>query len=114
MERAAAETSAVVVAPTFNNGRTLADIVARITRVGLPVIVVNDGSTDATADVLASFERSGAIRVVTHPVHRGKAAALHSGFAAAEARGYTHAITIDTDGQLDPEEIPQLLRAAEM
>ena len=105
--------SPVVVAPTFNNARTLDGIVARIVRVGLPVIVVNDGSTDETREILQKIERDGAVGVVTHEVNRGKAAALHSGFVAAEARGFTHAITIDTDGQLDPQEIPLLLRAAE-
>src|SRR4051812_43760821 len=90
--------SAVVVAPTHNNARTLREIVTRITRVGLPVIIVNDGSTDATAEILREFGGCGATRVVTHDRNRGKAAALRSGFDAAAELGFSHAITIDTDG----------------
>src|SRR5215218_9233132 len=105
--------SPVVVAPTHNNARTLRDVVLRILGVGVPVIVVNDGSTDETANVLRTLQADEGIRVVTHEANRGKAAALQSGFAAAEAAGYSHAITIDTDGQLDPEEIPLLIAAAQ-
>jgi uncharacterized protein (DUF2062 family) len=115
MVRQARRISPVVVAPTHNNARTLADVVMRITRLGLPVIVVNDGSTDATAEVLRAIETSsgGAVRVACHEENRGKGAALRTGFATAAETGFTHAITIDTDGQLDPEEIPAMLRAAE-
>ena len=62
------------------------------------------------AEALA--RRGHAVTVVTHNRNRGKAAALKTGFAAAAEAGFTHAITIDTDGQLDPEQIPELLAAA--
>jgi len=103
----------VVVAPTFNNAGTLEDILARIAALGLPMIVVNDGSIDGTGALLEGLEKKGwGMRVITHAVNRGKAAALFSGFGAAREAGFTHAVTIDTDGQLDPEEIPQLLEVA--
>ena len=108
----------VVIAPTFNNARTLGNILRGIGDLGLTFIVVNDGSTDETARILATLaeEEHGrdahATSVVTHPVNRGKAAALRSGFARAREMGFTHAVTIDTDGQLDPAEIPALLEAA--
>jgi glycosyltransferase involved in cell wall biosynthesis len=107
--------SPVVLTPTYNNARTLIDVLNRIARLGLPLIVVNDGSTDETGSLLEQWKPSiaTAVEIVTHPQNRGKAAALHSGFAAARRLGYTHALTIDTDGQLDPEQIPDLLRAAE-
>lgn len=100
----------VVIAPTYNNACTLPDILARIAALGLPIIVVNDGSTDGTADLLATGMPQ--TTPLTHPRNLGKAAALNTGFAAAISAGFTHAITIDTDGQLDPEEIPSLLNAA--
>jgi glycosyltransferase involved in cell wall biosynthesis len=57
----------------------------------------------------ASFDAACPICVITHPKNLGKAAALQTGFAKAIELGCTHAATIDTDGQLDPEDIPQLL-----
>lgn len=105
----------VVLLPTYNNGQTLAGVLQRIVELKIPLIVVNDGSTDATPRILESWLASQSevpVRVLTHPVNRGKAAALRTGFAHASAEGFTHAVTIDSDGQLDPEQIPELLAAA--
>src|SRR5436853_1197656 len=104
--------SPVVVAPTFNNARTLLNILQRIDRLDLPVLIVNDGSTDQTAEILEKWQRDrqGAwCKVVTHPKNRGKAAALKTAFAEALQANFTHAVSIDTDGQLEPEQIPSLL-----
>jgi glycosyltransferase involved in cell wall biosynthesis len=84
-----------VVIPVYNHGLTVGQV-ARESRRAFPAIVVNDGSTDQTAAVLA--QESG-LAVITLPENRGKAAALKAGFAEAEALGFTHAITIDADGQ---------------
>src|SRR4051812_31287807 len=105
----------VVIAPTFNNAGTLLDVLGRVDAQGVPAIVVDDGSTDATPALLADWAqrpRDHRVQVVTHPRNRGKAAALRTGFAAALEAGYTHAVTLDTDGQLDPEQIPDLLAVA--
>src|SRR5688572_3570429 len=92
----------VVVAPTYDNARTLGDVVRGVAALGLPIIVVNDGSTDSTPELLAGLGRDPGVTVLTHPRNRGKAAALCTGFAAAAEAGFTHAISIDTDGQHDP------------
>jgi uncharacterized protein (DUF2062 family) len=105
----------VVIAPTYNNVQTLDDILRRIQALRLPIVVVDDGSNDGTPQLLANYttrQSAPSLTVITHPKNRGKAAALTSGFTAAIEAGYTHAVTIDTDGQLDPEEIPALLDAA--
>ena len=103
----------VVVAPTYDNARTLDALITGVAALGLPLIVVNDGSTDATADILdAAQQRHAGLTVLTHPRNRGKAAALRTGFAHAREMGHTHAITIDTDGQHDPAEIPKLIERA--
>lgn len=108
---------AVVVAPIYNHAQTLADVLDRIARLNLPMVIINDGSTDDTAAVAEAWVRAhpaAAATVLTHDVNCGKAAALRTGFAWAAQRSFTHAATIDTDGQLDPEQIPDLLAAARL
>jgi len=73
-----------------------------------PVLVVDDGSRDHTADVA----KSAGAEVVRHPANRGKGAALRSGLRALQERGFTHAVTLDGDGQHLPGDLPLLLRAA--
>jgi glycosyltransferase involved in cell wall biosynthesis len=107
---------AAVIAPSYNNAGTLADVLTRVAALGLPIFLVNDGCTDATQDIVTSWQREhpkAEFQVLRHPRNRGKAAALKTGFSAAMAAGYTHAITIDTDGQHDPERIPALLDQAQ-
>jgi glycosyltransferase involved in cell wall biosynthesis len=72
------------------------------------VLVIDDGSTDATAE---EARRAGA-RVISLPANRGKGAALGAAFADLFGRGYDGVITLDADGQHLPEEIPKLLAAA--
>lgn len=84
-----------VVIPVYNHGLTVRSVV-RGAKAALPVIVVDDGSTDATPAVLAA---ESDITVVTLPRNQGKAAALRAGFARAEDLGFSHTIAIDADGQ---------------
>ena len=91
--------------PTYNNAGTLPDVVSRSEAFGLPLIIVNDGSLDGTAAWLAerlAATDGGHLHVVAHCINRGKAAALLTGFRAARDMGCSHALTFDTDGQLDP------------
>ena len=73
----------------------------------LPVLVVDDGSTDATADVA---QTAGA-QVLRQVPNQGKGMALKTGFARALAEGYDAVVTLDADGQHDPSEIPLFLAA---
>ena len=84
-----------VVIPVYNHELTIQRVV-RDARQSFPVIVVNDGSTDGTAKLLGSEE---GITVVSLPRNEGKGAALLVGFSKAGELGFTHAITIDADGQ---------------
>jgi glycosyltransferase involved in cell wall biosynthesis len=99
----------VVVIPTFNNGSTLKEVLTGVAEVCGNVIVVNDGSSDNTCDVLNQF---GGIEIITHTKNRGKGAALGSGFRKACELGYKYAITIDSDGQHYPQEIRLLCDAS--
>lgn len=106
----------VVIAPTYNHAFALIDVLERIEAVGLPIIVVNDGSTDDTAarlDAWTARPRKVPVELLGHARNRGKAHALRTGFAAARLAGYTHAATIDTDGQLRPEDLPRLLAVSQ-
>jgi glycosyltransferase involved in cell wall biosynthesis len=96
-----------VVVPVYNHGLTV-QRVARGAKAMLPVIVVDDGSTDGTPEVLAA---EAGLVLVTFPENRGKAAALKAGFARAEELGFTHAITIDADGQHSTAALPQFADA---
>ena len=98
------------IIPTYNNARTVADIVQRTLEVCPHVIVVNDGSTDDTLAVLEPFKNQ--IHLITYPRNRGKGHALRLGLEAARRTGFDGAVTIDSDGQHRPEEIPALAAAA--
>lgn len=105
----------IVVAPTFNHVATLLQVMRKIEAVDLPMIIVNDGCTDATALLLTDLLQQPwrvAVHVVMHDRNQGKAAAMKSGFDEAHRLGFTHAITVDTDGQHEPGDIPAMLAVA--
>jgi len=93
-----------VVVPVHNHARTVLQVVRSALRL-LPVIVVDDGSTDTTPRILDS---EPALHRLAFPVNRGKGAALCAGFARAQSLGYAHAITLDADGQHPAEAVPLL------
>ena len=95
-----------VIVPTYNNGGTLTTVVNDIRNYIKDIIIVNDGSTNNTLETLHSLED---ITIVTHNVNKGKGAALVSGFRKAKTLGYTHALTIDADGQHFASDIPRFL-----
>lgn len=100
-----------IVMPTYNNGGTLHDVVERLLNYCADVIVVNDGCTDNSAEILASF--GNAITVVDYDKNRGKGFALKQGFKKAKALGFDYALTIDSDGQHFPEDIPLFVNILE-
>jgi len=92
--------------PGYEEGPRIGAVVAQARR-HLPVLVVDDGSTDDTA---AQAEAAGAVVLPQHP-NQGKGAALRMGFRRALAEGYDAVLTLDADGQHDPDEIPRFLAA---
>jgi len=96
-----------LVIPVFNHALTLGQV-ARAAKAHFPLIVVNDGSSDGAAAILAG---ASDIDVVTFPRNLGKGAALRSGFARARTLGFTHAISLDADGQHSAAEIPRFAAA---
>lgn len=96
-----------VVIPTYNNAGTILDVVRRSLEQCDDVIVVCDGCTDSTVELLSSL--SGNIDILEFKTNRGKGAALREGFRHARQRGFAYAITLDADGQHFPEDIPAML-----
>lgn len=96
-----------VIIPTYNNATTVMRVIEDVEKYCRSIIVVNDGSTDQTAAILQSCPLP--IEVVSYSKNRGKGYALVTGFRKAMALGYTHAITIDADGQHFADDIPCFL-----
>lgn len=99
-----------VLIPTYNNAETLPGVIEGVLAHTPRVIVINDGSTDGTPEILARFPM---VSVVAYPRNRGKGYALRRGFAEALAQGYSYAITIDSDGQHYPEDLETFEQALE-
>jgi glycosyltransferase involved in cell wall biosynthesis len=93
-----------IVVPALNEAATIAAVVERIRQYGQP-IVVDDGSTDATAELA----RGAGADVVSHAVNQGYDGALNTGFARAAQLGCTYIITIDADGQHNPAQLHQMI-----
>lgn len=98
-----------VIIPAFNEETTVGQVVAAVAGMGLPSVVVDDGSTDATTEVAA---RAGA-SVVTLPINVGVGGALRAGFRYCVDRGVQRVVQVDADLQHDPSAIPALLAAAD-
>lgn len=98
-----------VIIPTYNNRGTITDVVSRSLVQCDDVIVVCDGCTDDTLDLLNKMERRPTILDLKR--NRGKGGALKEGFKYARGAGFAYAITLDGDGQHFPEDIPLMLEA---
>lgn len=97
-----------VLVPTYNNHKTLKKVLDGVIAHTKNIIVVNDGSTDTTTEILKDFSE---IEQIHLPKNKGKGNALKIGFKKALNLGYEFAITIDSDGQHFPEDIPIFLIA---
>ncbi len=99
----------LVAIPVFNEERYLAGVLNEVRRYARNIVVIDDGSTDASPDVLAA-QRD--IRVITHPENRGYGQSLADAFRFASRGDYRWLITIDCDEQHEPSYIPRFLEAA--
>ena len=99
-----------VLIPTYNNHKTLERVIDGVLLYTDNVIVINDGSTDTTATIL---EKYTSISVLTIAKNKGKGNALQIGFRDAISKGYEYAITIDSDGQHFPHDIPDFVTKLE-
>lgn len=102
--------AACVLIPTYNNAQTLAAVIESVAAFTHHIIVVNDGSTDATETILHDFPF---LQIISYRPNRGKGNALKEGFRYALSQHYRYAITIDSDGQHYAHDLPAFLDAAE-
>lgn len=108
-----AATTHLVLIPSYNPGPKVYDTVRAARREWMPVWVVVDGSTDGTAAGLRALaDRDPGLRVVVLPENRGKGAAVLHGIELAAAEGYTHVLTMDSDGQHPADLIPRFMAAS--
>jgi glycosyltransferase involved in cell wall biosynthesis len=97
-----------VLIPAFNAGKTLAAVLDECAGLGYPLVVVDDGSRDATASIVADH---GAI-LLRHNRNLGKGRALRTGFSWALDNGFDMVVTLDADGQHDVSSVPRVVAAA--
>jgi len=108
VQKAISEKNICVLVPTYNNEKTLRRVIGGILHYTNNIIIVNDGSTDSTPFILQDYPE---IRIIHLPENKGKGNALKTGFRVAEKIGYSYAITIDSDGQHYPDDIPVFVEA---
>ncbi len=98
-----------VVVPVYNEAETVELCLRRVADAGVAteIIVIDDGSTDGTADVLEGLAREGLVdRLIRHPENRGKGAAVRAGIDAA---GGDAVVVQDADLEYDPRDLPRLI-----
>jgi glycosyltransferase involved in cell wall biosynthesis len=101
-----------VVIPVYNHEHAIGAVVGEIRAQGLAVVLVDDGSSQACADVLQGLSATPDVTLVRHEHNRGKGAAVVAGLHTAHERGYTHAVQIDADGQHTVSDVPRFLEEA--
>ena len=99
----------LIVLPAFNEEASVGPVLQEIQRAmpGVPCVVVDDGSTDATAE----RARAAGATVLQLPFNLGVGGAMRAGFRDAEEEGYRTVVQLDADGQHDPAEVPELIAA---
>lgn len=95
-----------ILIPTYNNAQTLEQVILSVLEYTSEIIVVNDGASDTTPEILKKFPQ---IKVLVHEVNKGKGVALRNGFEFARKNAYNYCITIDSDGQHQVADLPKFM-----
>ncbi len=100
--------------PCYNHAAPLAGVLARLKPLGLPCLLIDDGSEPIAAAALDALakEHGDWLSLLRHPENLGKGAAVMTGLRAALARGFSHGVQIDADGQHELSDVPRLLAEA--
>ena len=102
-----------IVIPAYNEEKRIGHVLKELRPIGLPIIVVDDGSTDTTKLVLggASNTLNNRLTILRHRVNLGKGAAMKTGAEAAFMQGADAVIFMDSDGQHKPQDLPKFIEA---
>lgn len=100
----------LIAVPVYNERKYVGRVLDRIKSFHPDVLVVDDGSTDGTSDVLADRARTGDVHLIRHASNNGYGQSLIDAFAYADAHGFDWVITMDCDEQHEPERIPEFIR----
>ncbi len=104
----------LVLIPSYNPGEKVYETVRAARAQWAPVWVVVDGSTDGSAEKLLEMAQADSeLQVMVLPQNQGKGAAILAGITEAAKRGYTHALTMDSDGQHPAQLIPEFMRVSQ-
>jgi len=98
--------------PIYNHGGTIGGVLRSLAALRLPCLVVDDGSDEATRRALTAAAEWPWVTIERLPANRGRGGALRHGYRAAWARGYSHVVQLDADGQHDAGDVPRFLEAA--
>ena len=101
-----------VIIPVYNEVQNIREILKRVQATGLPweIVIIDDGSTDGTRDILKELDGKDSIRVILHEKNQGKGAAVRTGFASAKGDVF---LIQDADLEYDPRDYPAILKPIE-
>jgi dolichol-phosphate mannosyltransferase len=100
----------LIAIPVYNERKYVTPVLDKIRRFHRDLLVIDDGSTDGTGEILAEQATAGKIKLIRHPENRGYGQSLIDAFAFADRHGYDWVITMDCDEQHEPEMIPVFKR----
>jgi len=101
-----------VIIPVYNEKSTIEEILKRVEaqEIATEILVIDDGSTDGTRDILAAMNEEGGLRIILHDRNRGKGAAVRTGFQNATGDVF---LIQDADLEYDPRDYPALIQPIE-
>lgn len=105
---------AVAIIPHYNHSGTVGKVAEKLQQLGLPVLIVDDGSSDEHKAVLEQFPQHEQLSILFCEINGGKGAAVKAGLKHAQALGFSHAIQVDADGQHNLDDVQKMLEQSQL
>lgn len=103
----------IAIIPHYNHSATVGSVAEQLNQLGIPVLIVDDDSSDEHKAVLEQFSQNEQFSILFCEINGGKGAAVKAGFQKAQALGFSHAIQVDADGQHHIIDVKKMLEQAE-